>query len=939
MSEQQSLPISVQPVISYPREAQVGKTYLMTVDLRLAEGAEWLFEEEEYPVYCMVDSEPLFRCEAVGEAAIVLHRFGGSYGAAEFLISATRTEARGSIQVILINSQGVPVRSIRLRDISISSESLATKFNQHDSLMRRTVRASNDSSSIRILPSSGKTPTRPLLLVDPEMPIRLGENPENIQVYKDTTFASFNFSDWQTGKLDWNDVECKEPKDLFLPELTFIDHQSNAIPGSLSPINMPDLTLDEESITPLLPLNHLLLEHFTAEDLIHRVRFQVNGSESVQVSLDLPLSGVLGNTINYRVTKMYKLKKENALDGVPILEIWPHFRSAEWKEYYIFYYDAGLGKDTFQIELNKQEAHAFKDQNEIYRMWRLEQYPTAIYCQNETHQSIGIILLRQPEEFIPSGSWKVGVDFGTCYTNIYINRAGLIEPLPLENLLLKVTAGPLDTRFPVLLNYFLPEEFLPSEKPLPLHSVLTTRGGKQGGQRAILDGRIYVPNLKMFDSKTKWIKIDPKWSDFTYSQLFLKNVALLISAIAAKQGVNHICWVISYSSAFSQIEYLSYAKAWSTITQDLESVTGIRHEYSGKPGSEHFRTESLAVAQYFAGHEFRDLLCSTCVDIGNRTSDISIWENNRLIHQCSVQMAGRDLLSNFLEINPRFIAPLSGMNVRDWKGLRDNDFRLNTWLRWESENWLKSQRTSLLHTKDVQGLTQLMAIGFAGLYYYVGILLQVLNEEGKYTKKSITDVYLGGNGSRLMHWLDPSGMFTERSEINILLSRMLAISSGFEDTKTLTYLTLYPKDEVAIGLVLEASHLQWLSSKNKDPMIAGEDYELNDVLLDWNQRLDIEGDVMSFRIPTFPILAQFLHGFHDALDSMQIGGIVPISGFTRSSQLADNLDIWEGTRRELVQLLQSQTLLGDPSHIRIEPPFILGLKALLRYLGREWAEQ
>jgi hypothetical protein len=119
MSEQRSLPISVQPVISYPREAQVGKTYLMTVDLKLTEGTEWLFEEEEYPIYCMVDSEPLFRCEAVGEPAIVLHRFGGSYGAAEFLLTATHNEQIGELKVTLVNNWGVPIKLIKLENVEI----------------------------------------------------------------------------------------------------------------------------------------------------------------------------------------------------------------------------------------------------------------------------------------------------------------------------------------------------------------------------------------------------------------------------------------------------------------------------------------------------------------------------------------------------------------------------------------------------------------------------------------------------------------------------------------------------------------------------------------------------------------------------------------------------------------------------------------------------
>lgn len=71
-----SLSLAVKPIIRYPREAQVGKTYLMTIDLQSEEGFEWQYEEEEYPVYCKVDSE-LFSSKSVGEPVVVLHRFGG----------------------------------------------------------------------------------------------------------------------------------------------------------------------------------------------------------------------------------------------------------------------------------------------------------------------------------------------------------------------------------------------------------------------------------------------------------------------------------------------------------------------------------------------------------------------------------------------------------------------------------------------------------------------------------------------------------------------------------------------------------------------------------------------------------------------------------------------------------------------------------------------
>lgn len=111
-------PLSVTPIISYPREAQVGKTYLMKVDLQFS--GEWNYEEEEYPIYCMLETAPLFSSQPVGEPAIILHRFGGSYGEAKFLLTAAQQEREGNIKVTLVNGWGVPVSVLVLEDLKIS---------------------------------------------------------------------------------------------------------------------------------------------------------------------------------------------------------------------------------------------------------------------------------------------------------------------------------------------------------------------------------------------------------------------------------------------------------------------------------------------------------------------------------------------------------------------------------------------------------------------------------------------------------------------------------------------------------------------------------------------------------------------------------------------------------------------------------------------------
>ena len=126
MNETQQLPISIQPIINYPHSAEVGKTYLMEIDIKQTEDFEkWNYEEEEYPIYfrvdtyCQGDTTPLFKIKIIGEPAVVLHRFGGTYGPAKFLLTAAQKEMEGEIRVTLVNGWGVPLKRLRLENVAV----------------------------------------------------------------------------------------------------------------------------------------------------------------------------------------------------------------------------------------------------------------------------------------------------------------------------------------------------------------------------------------------------------------------------------------------------------------------------------------------------------------------------------------------------------------------------------------------------------------------------------------------------------------------------------------------------------------------------------------------------------------------------------------------------------------------------------------------------
>jgi hypothetical protein len=656
------------------------------------------------------------------------------------------------------------------------------------------------------------------------------------------------------------------------------------------------------------------------------------------------------------MTKTYPLKKENAIAEVPVLELWPNFRSDTWQDYYGFYYDPNL--ESFQVQFaNAQENYAFKgvgsfhypnysfpDTESSCQIVQLQAFPAFLDCRNKNQQSIGLIVLKTPKEVgtttgIP---WKVGVDFGTSFTNVYIERNGIVEPLSIEPLHHKVTESNAEIRQTALYEYFLA-----SNMELPLSTVLTTRGGK-GETLPILDGRIFIPrDLNSFKPNTDdWIRLNLKWSSdsLNHNRLFLKHLILQITAQAATSSVKELQWALSYPSAFSKTDRSKYIRNWQELTKALQEKTGIT-QICPDQTDPNYRTESLAVAQYFADFEMPgrknklDLINSTCIDIGGGTSDISIWEENKLVHQCSLQLAGKDLFSQFIQMNPGFLERQVKIKEQEWLKLQGFQFfvKLDIFMRRESEGWLRNARDSMADKPEFQGLLQLMALGMSGLYYYVGLLLKALHGEGKYKTPEITPIFAGGNGSRLLNWLAEGGEFNRHCEVNDLFSAMLSHASGFEDIGVKTALSPLPKDEVACGLVLNESHLKGLDRRDEDLLIAGEAFILNGETLDWNSRIKISGAIADLSVPQFTQLAQFLNRFHQTLTDQRMEGIQGFKGYVASDEPEANAELWRATTREVKRSLLQ--IRGSAEDVRIEPPFILELKALLQVLGNRWADE
>ncbi|MDI2132801.1 hypothetical protein [Yinghuangia seranimata] len=107
--------VSLAPVVSWPRTAEVGKPYLVTVDVRHESTCEaWPYDAEEYEIGCVLDGRPGLSVRSVGETTLVVHRFGGTYQPARFVaeaLGAPSVDAPCELRLTLLTAGGLPFRT------------------------------------------------------------------------------------------------------------------------------------------------------------------------------------------------------------------------------------------------------------------------------------------------------------------------------------------------------------------------------------------------------------------------------------------------------------------------------------------------------------------------------------------------------------------------------------------------------------------------------------------------------------------------------------------------------------------------------------------------------------------------------------------------------------------------------------------------------------
>ncbi len=631
------------------------------------------------------------------------------------------------------------------------------------------------------------------------------------------------------------------PKEYFTEKLFVINQQDAFIKENiLSPKGSTNLKLNGDDVTPILPIRKEMLNEFSVNDLQKRISF-ITTPNGIKVDLLYPSPGDGKNILisqeyvkqNDGDDELFKNPEIIVIEQPPVLEAWPNFNTSDWKTYFTYFTKAG--QNTFDAKpiLEKDGALVSCLLEEDTVIAKTSAFPQAINCTYKDHQAIdseeaGILLISQKDA--PQGvtTWNIGIDFGTSGTTVYkqdptINK---LEPISFENHLFQITNSPSRSRTKVYQQFFSSRlEETPFFSLFQQHP--DSRKKSQAGEKLepMLDGRIYfVEDYKLEENVVSNLKWSPDPEDRIRTQTFIEQICIQCAAEAMHNEVNLINWHFSYPLAFSQKDKAAFNTICNNATNACEEKTGIQN------GNVNFESESITTAKYFAGKFGGFADGAVCIDIGGETSDISIWQGKTLCWQTSIRFAGRHIFLDLLKHKPEFLKSfdVSDADIEILKEVSNSDkfySQADTWINaWINDSIDGLKDKFAIYGGRIEGtpFIPLIALGISGLLYYVGLILNRLIKKKDF-RPTMPNVYIGGNGARILHWL-ANGDFTLNPENSKYLKEILLFASGFErDAIFDLQITPEPKHEAAAGLIDDKTQLE-ITTEDYG-ILSGEEFE------------------------------------------------------------------------------------------------------------------
>jgi hypothetical protein len=818
------------------------------------------------------------------------------------------------------------------------------------------------ASHVEVIPAEGKTPGQKLYIIDPlQLPGILGVPLQEINVVDSSSLLNFDPSQHDQSK-----ARFATPQDFFISEI-FYSPFAGLLPGSW----LDQKTRKLDNLTILLPFQPFIQEYFTSDYLEKNLtveRDSQGSNPSVKISLTVYLSGV-NEKKPYIVSQSFILKNENDLGkDYPTVALWPNLPpifNQVWREYFLLesVLDIAGNRYAFQIQKPNSEARCTTRDfgQEKYLYWQCTQRPDILEALNDDAKYLGMIPLSSSKlNQGVSDNWTVGVDFGTSFTNIYLRKGNnATKRIELNPNLLKVTLGS-ELSYPeyhdhIYREFFIPDVLVPKDHLPPMSTALITLGWQEKANtiaRIVTECRIYNPRSDGEFSDAA--KTNIKWENVEYQEPFLAQLVRMISVEAAMENVHTLEWAVSYPSAFSQMDLNDYQDTWARVLAQVSRVSGQNHSLSSKG----LQTESVAFAQYFADVLRQPLVHTTCVDVGGGTADLSIWNDHYLVHQASVPYAGRNLFHDLLRDNLDYFDQIFGLNQEQLDKLRiktkngeSNNFNsiIDIRLRMEEENSDKAEGSynSLINGYRINKLKErnrqfrsLLAFGYCGLFHYIGLVQKWLKQEGLVTDEYYSSLLLGGNGSRFVHWLSPTGRWQTSSEVNELIEGIMLASSELKRNPDLLTLSNAPKHEACGGLVVPpgGTKLTGIDRKTADNPFLGEHCEINGKAFAAHERLTLNqewNEITEFVVTSTTELEAYLGNFNRIIKERKIEEIEQLRDYKSGNLLEINDDHRKQIKTNLTKLCLKKK--GPKDQFEPDPPFLMALKAFLMVLAKEWS--
>ena len=706
----------------------------------------------------------------------------------------------------------------------------------------------------------------------------------------------------------------------------------------------------------------------------------------------LELISQTGSVINYTLEKIYKAKDVVKNRGVPLgFSVWPDIKIDNWDQYF-FFYDGNaqvnvLPKNIFSVKDIHQKLESLSGNDKIKfidnmmnshqvigeeipiqqttavtELRTLRSSPEAILCNVATQSSgkaytehnkrvdVGLILFPEPQNIQEtSNQWSVGIDFGTTNSCVYFkeNKENPKELTFKDRINLPYEPGTDEEEIEEVMQAH--KEFVPSRLvTVPFMTILRERSFKESTVENLpfrsnfiyyVDQVLYA--IQDLPDDKRPLKFNLKWDEAEQSrtkvQYFVSQVVLQAAVEAAANGVKreNLTFNFSYPEAYNA----DHLKAFKRITRRAVNI-GLADEKYKTLEKTGFGTESISSALYFAkGQEIPFTENVVTIDIGGGTSDLSIWQDRKLLWRNSFKLAGKDVLINYLTNNLTLIKEISGNDdlllesYQTLQSIRSNKTKLANGIELlvNSPRFgeaFKNKFDILSGKEKGKELKDLTELALSGILYYVSQVLNHLIENGEF--KSGTDqskslrICLGGKASTLYK------VVFEDSDDQESLSKMVSkVTNGIFKSIGIVF-TDTPKHEVSYGLLVDKTGATDLDLTDRShETVLGEDVVVGKDKIGVVSKLDPEH---KWRVKDITQLKTFLK-------YLQSYSKIPVKltkKFEGDLEGKINAELTNGQSRAQDLKKDMQSIEGDDSLAEIqktssilEPVFILGLKQVI----------